>query len=60
VSRPTEEHLKLKDVAAELQLSVKSIRRKIADGLPVVRLNARVFRIRRSDLNRYLAGRRSA
>jgi excisionase family DNA binding protein len=47
--------LKLQDVAAHLQLSVRTIRRMIAGGrLPVVRLG-RSIRVRRCDLEAFVA-----
>lgn len=60
-AKPKDELLTLAEVALELRQSVRSVRRKIADDhLPAFRINARVIRIRRSDLQRYLADRRTA
>jgi excisionase family DNA binding protein len=53
-----DELLKPKQVADELQLNIETIYRYIRKGqLHVVRLSAREFRIRRSELNRFLRER---
>jgi len=50
-----EELLKPKQVADELQLNILTVYRYIRqEKLRVVRLSAREFRIRRSELNRFL------
>ena len=50
-----DELLKPKQVANELQLNIETIYRYIrSQQLPVVRLSAREFRIRRSELDRFL------
>jgi excisionase family DNA binding protein len=53
-----DELLKPKQVADELQLNIETIYRYIRnEQLPVVRLSARDFRIRRSKLARFLRER---
>jgi excisionase family DNA binding protein len=53
-----DELLKTKQVAEELQLNIETIYRYIrSQQLRVVRLSAREFRIRRSELNRFLRER---
>ena len=55
-----EELLKPKQVADELQLNIETIYRYIRqEQLYIVRLSAREFRIRRSELNRFLRQRES-
>ncbi len=54
----SEELLKPKQVAHELQLDIRTLYRYIRnEQLPVVRLSAREFRIRRSELERFLRER---
>lgn len=51
-----DELLKPKQVADELQLNILTVYRYIRkEKLRVVRLSAREFRIRRSELNRFLS-----
>jgi excisionase family DNA binding protein len=53
-----DEFLKPKQVAEELHLNIETIYRYIrSQQLRVVRLSAREFRIRRSELNRFLRER---
>jgi len=53
-----DELLKPKQVAHELQLNIETIYRYIRqEQLRVVRLSAREFRIRRSELDRFLRAR---
>ena len=53
-----DELLKPKQVAEELQLNIETIYRYIrSQQLHVVRLSAREFRIRRSELDRFLRER---
>ena len=53
-----DELLKPKQIADELQLNILTLYRYIRHGkLHVVRLSAREFRIRRSELNRFLSER---
>ena len=53
-----EELLKPKQVADELQLNILTVYRYIRqEKLRVVRLSAREFRIRRSELDRFLRAR---
>ena len=53
-----DELLKPKQVAKELQLNIETIYRYIRqEQLQVVRLSAREFRIRRSELERFLRER---
>ena len=53
-----EELLKPKQVADELQLNIETIYRYIRqEQLYIVRLSAREFRIRRSELNKFLQER---
>ena len=55
-----DELLKPKQVANELQLNIETIYRYIRqEQLYIVRLSAREFRIRRSELNRFLRQRES-
>ncbi|MCX6470367.1 MAG: helix-turn-helix domain-containing protein [Corynebacteriales bacterium] len=55
-SRARQRMLSLQDVAEELGVSVRSVRRWIADGrLPHVRPSARVIRIRAEDLDAFIA-----
>lgn len=56
-----DELLKPKQVADELQLDIRTIYRYIrSQQLRVVRLSAREFRIRRSELNRFLLERETS
>ena len=49
------EYLTIKQAAERLQVSTKTISRRIADGsLPCVRLGTRTIRIRDVDLNDYI------
>ena len=49
------EHLTIRQAAERLQVSTKTISRRIDDGsLPCVRLGARTIRIRNVDLNDYI------
>ena len=49
------EYLTIRQAAERLQVSTKTISRRIADGsLPCVRLGARTIRIRDVDLNDYI------
>ena len=49
------EYLTIKQAAEKLQVSTKTISRRIEDGsLPCVRLGARTIRIRDVDLNDYI------
>ena len=59
---PTDDELlKPKQVADELQLNIETIYRYIrSQQLPVVRLSAREFRIRRSELDKFLRQREPA
>jgi excisionase family DNA binding protein len=51
----TDELLKPKEVARELQVDIRTVYRYIRqEKLRVVRLSAREFRIRRSELDRFL------
>jgi excisionase family DNA binding protein len=53
-----DEMLKPKQVADELQLNIETVYRYIrSQQLRVVRLSAREFRVRRSELNRFLRER---
>ena len=53
-----EELLKPEQVAQKLQLDIRTVYRSIRDDkLRVVRLSAREFRIRRSELDRFLRAR---
>ena len=53
-----EELLKPEQVAQKLQLDIRTVYRYIRDDkLRVVRLSAREFRIRRSELERFLRAR---
>ena len=54
----TDELLKPKEVARELQVDIRTIYRYIREQrLRVVRLSTREFRIRRSELDRFLSER---
>lgn len=49
------EYLTIRQAAERLQVSTKTISRRIDDGsLPYVRLGARTIRIRNVDLNDYI------
>ena len=50
--------LTLRDVADQLKVSTRTVRRMVSAGLPVVNLVNRVYRIDPADLDRFLASRR--
>jgi excisionase family DNA binding protein len=50
-------YLTFKDTAKELQISYSSVTRMVADGLPVVHVRGRIYRVHREALDRYLQER---
>lgn len=50
-------YLTFKDIAKELQVSVRTVSRMIADGLPVVHVHGRVYRVHRDALDQFLKRR---
>lgn len=50
-------YLTFKDIAKELQVSVRTVSRMVADGLPVVHVHGRVYRVHRDALNQFLLER---
>ena len=50
-------YLTFKDIAKELQVSVRTVSRMVADGLPVIRVHGRVYRVHRDALNQFLLER---
>ena len=47
-------YLTFQDIAKELQVSVRTVSRMIADGLPVVHVHGRVYRVHRDALDQFL------
>ena len=50
-------YLTFQDIAKELQVSVRTVSRMIADGLPVVHVHGRVYRVHRDALDQFLKRR---
>lgn len=56
----TDELLTLKQVSEELQLHIETVRDYVrTKKLPAIKLSAREYRVRRSDLNTFLEERRT-
>ncbi|MEO7686320.1 MAG: helix-turn-helix domain-containing protein [Nitrosospira sp.] len=47
-------YLTFKDIAKELQISVRTVSRMVADGLPVVHVHGRIYRVHRNALDQFL------
>lgn len=50
-------YLTFKDIARELQVSVRTVSRMVADGLPVVHVRGRIYRVHRDALDQFLQER---
>ncbi|MDH3045344.1 helix-turn-helix transcriptional regulator [Gordonia alkanivorans] len=60
-SRARRRHLSLQDVAAELGVSDRTVRRYVANGdLRAIRVSSRIIRIDPADLDAFLAAGASA
>ncbi len=50
-------YLTFKDIAQELQVSLRTVSPMVADGLPVVHVHGRVYRVHRNALDEFLRRR---
>ena len=50
-------YLTFKDIAKELQVSLRTASRMVADGLPVIHVHGRIYRVYKDALNQFLRER---
>ena len=50
-------YLTFKDIAKELQVSVRTVTRMVSDGLPVIHVHGRIYRVHRDALEKFLQER---
>jgi excisionase family DNA binding protein len=50
-------YLTFKDIAKELNVSLRTVSRMVADGLPVIHVHGRVYRVQRDALDQFLKQR---
>ncbi|SEO37520.1 DNA binding domain-containing protein, excisionase family [Nitrosospira multiformis] len=53
-------YLTFKDIAKELQVSLRTVSRMVADGLPVIHVHGRIYRVHRDALDQFLKQRTGA